>query len=273
MLIVGCGYSKISFHFCNDCRIFCEGIKDDPAITMANYANSKLQLIVEGLFLPRGEDKSETMTSSLLLFCVKDAPASMMATHAKLKLQLIVASIRRALNARSTTSIQENNFQLIVEHLIPHSEGEYIYSLDHEGVRATPHYSGQLIVHSIVSGISKPTQMIVESKYSKRFLHFREDCGIFCEGEWVFGHNLAFGRNLGFGLVNLVGFIGVGLIVSLIGRLDSLGGLIGHISLVGRCIIGASVASAALWAESALLASLDSTASSASLAKLASLAS
>jgi len=25
------------------------------------------------------------------------------------------------------------NFQLIVEHLIPHSEGEYIYSLDYEG--------------------------------------------------------------------------------------------------------------------------------------------
>jgi hypothetical protein len=27
-LIVGCGYSKISFHFCKDCRIFCEGVKD-----------------------------------------------------------------------------------------------------------------------------------------------------------------------------------------------------------------------------------------------------
>jgi hypothetical protein len=32
MLIVGCGYSEISFHFCVDCRIFCEGeweIKND----------------------------------------------------------------------------------------------------------------------------------------------------------------------------------------------------------------------------------------------------
>jgi hypothetical protein len=36
MLIVGCGYSEISFHFCEDCRIFREGVKDDPAITMAD---------------------------------------------------------------------------------------------------------------------------------------------------------------------------------------------------------------------------------------------
>jgi hypothetical protein len=27
-LIVGCGYSKISCHFCKDCRIFREGVKD-----------------------------------------------------------------------------------------------------------------------------------------------------------------------------------------------------------------------------------------------------
>jgi hypothetical protein len=31
-LIVGCGYSKISFHFCKDCRIFCEGVKDSSTI-------------------------------------------------------------------------------------------------------------------------------------------------------------------------------------------------------------------------------------------------
>jgi hypothetical protein len=28
-LIVGCGYSEISFHFCDDCRIFREGVKDN----------------------------------------------------------------------------------------------------------------------------------------------------------------------------------------------------------------------------------------------------
>jgi hypothetical protein len=32
MLIVGCGYSKISFHFCKDCRIFCEGVKGNGIV-------------------------------------------------------------------------------------------------------------------------------------------------------------------------------------------------------------------------------------------------
>jgi hypothetical protein len=43
-------------------------VQDDPAITMTNHANPKLQLIVECLFLLHNEDNSETMTSSLLLF-------------------------------------------------------------------------------------------------------------------------------------------------------------------------------------------------------------
>jgi hypothetical protein len=32
MLIVGCSYSKISFHFCEDCRIFCEGVKGNGIV-------------------------------------------------------------------------------------------------------------------------------------------------------------------------------------------------------------------------------------------------
>ncbi len=44
--------------------------QDDPAIKMTNHANPKLQ-IVEYLFLLCNEDNSETMTSSLLLFCAK----------------------------------------------------------------------------------------------------------------------------------------------------------------------------------------------------------
>jgi hypothetical protein len=89
-LVVASIDSEISFHFCEDCRIFREGVKDDPAITMANHANSKLQLIVECFFLLRDKDNSETMTSSLLLFCVKDALAIMMAHFANFSLQLIV---------------------------------------------------------------------------------------------------------------------------------------------------------------------------------------
>jgi len=32
LLIVGCGYSEISFHFCKDCRIFCEGVKGNGIV-------------------------------------------------------------------------------------------------------------------------------------------------------------------------------------------------------------------------------------------------
>jgi hypothetical protein len=32
MLNVGWGYSKISFHFCKDCRIFCEGVKSNGIV-------------------------------------------------------------------------------------------------------------------------------------------------------------------------------------------------------------------------------------------------
>jgi hypothetical protein len=35
-LIVGCGYSEISFHFCEDCRIFREGVKDSTIGIVSN---------------------------------------------------------------------------------------------------------------------------------------------------------------------------------------------------------------------------------------------
>jgi hypothetical protein len=35
-LIVGCGYSEISFHFCKDCRIFREGVKDSTIDIVSN---------------------------------------------------------------------------------------------------------------------------------------------------------------------------------------------------------------------------------------------
>ncbi len=132
------------------------------------------------------------------------------------------------------------NFQLIVEHPILHSEGEYIYSLDYEGVGATPNYSSQLIVDSIVDGISKPTQLIVESKHSKRFVHFCKDCGIFCEGEWeqprhldgytgIIGHRLIV--NLIGHFVSLIDFIGLNNLISLMGFIG-LTGLVGLIDLI-----------------------------------------
>jgi hypothetical protein len=46
-LIIGCGYSKISFHFCKDCRIFCEGVKDSTIGISSN--NGLVGLIGLGL--------------------------------------------------------------------------------------------------------------------------------------------------------------------------------------------------------------------------------
>jgi hypothetical protein len=46
-LIVGCGYSKISFHYCEDCRIFCDGVKDSTIGISSN--NGLVGLIGLGL--------------------------------------------------------------------------------------------------------------------------------------------------------------------------------------------------------------------------------
>ena len=51
---------------------------------------------------------------------------------------------------------------MIVENLIPHSEGECINSLNSAGAQAAPNHSSQLIVDSIVDVSSKPSQLIVE---------------------------------------------------------------------------------------------------------------
>jgi hypothetical protein len=102
-------------------------------------------------------------------------------------------------------------------------------------------------------------------KYSKTSLHFREDCGTFCEGKWVQHrqldeHNNLVGLSLighsglakltGFdsliGLVNiLIGLVGVicqngltGLIFSLVGLVDLIN-CIGHIGHNGsNSIVG-----------------------------------
>ncbi len=84
-------------------------------LIVESIANS-LQLIVESLSLLRGEDNSETMASSLLLFCVKDAPAIMMATHADYSLQLIVESLFTGAKHVASATIPNESFKLIVEY-------------------------------------------------------------------------------------------------------------------------------------------------------------
>jgi len=40
--IVGCSYYEISFHFCKDCRIFCEGVKDNGGIVVKQRSANNL---------------------------------------------------------------------------------------------------------------------------------------------------------------------------------------------------------------------------------------
>jgi hypothetical protein len=66
------------------------------------------------------------------------------------------------------------------------------------------------------NGSIKPQKLIV--MYSKRSLHFREDCGIFCEGEWEQQRHLDGHTSLidFIGLVGLVGFVGLAGLIGLV---------------------------------------------------------
>jgi hypothetical protein len=166
-LIVASINSGISFHFCEDCRIFCEGVKDDPAITMANHANYKLQLIVECLFLLRDEDNSETMTSSLLLFCVKDTLAIMMAPFANFSLQLIVETpsllLLRNFERPVITAVMNGSFSF-----------KFIVASHSEEARFAPNFDRPSDLDS-----SKLIVIFLEISFQ-----FCEDYRIFHEGEY-----------------------------------------------------------------------------------------
>jgi hypothetical protein len=90
----------------------------------------------------------------------------------------------------------------------------------------------------------RASQLIVI--YSKKFLHFREDCVIICEGEWQPKHDLVdhygvIGRtDLIIDLIKIVDYNNQISLVSLINRISlvSLSGFIDHISFIGLSIVG-----------------------------------
>jgi hypothetical protein len=129
-------------------------------------------------------------------------------------------------------SLSNNDFWSIVDSkFILHSEGEHttkqkglvnrnnlVYFDNHISLIG-PIKLVELISHvGHTNDFVGPSQLIVESKYSKITLHFCKDCRIFCEGEYMkqiikkdgkaiintINRNklppLAFGRNLAFGL-------------------------------------------------------------------------
>jgi hypothetical protein len=134
---------------------------------MANHANSKLQLIVECFFLLRDEDNSETMTSSLLLFCVKDALAIMMAPFANFSLQLIVETPSLLLlcdfKRPAITAVMNGSFSF-----------KFIVAFFFEGARFAPNFDRPSDLDS-----SKLIVIFLEISF-----HFCEDYRIFCEGEY-----------------------------------------------------------------------------------------
>jgi hypothetical protein len=96
---------------------------------------------------------------------------------------------------------------------------------------------------NIINGSFKPQKLSVI--YSKRSLHFREDCGIFCDGEWEQQRHLNGHTGLVdfiglFGFVSLAGLVGLFGFICLVDFIDvvRLVGLIGLVGLVGLGLIG-----------------------------------
>jgi hypothetical protein len=142
--------------------------QDDPAITMTNHANSKLQLIVEYLLLSCDfERPAITMTVNtrnllpffvqndpeitianslqmiveyLLLSCNFERPAITMATHAEYSLQLIVESLILLCNEDNSETMASSLFLFCVK--------------DAPAIMMATHadYSLQLIVESLFTG-------------------------------------------------------------------------------------------------------------------------
>ena len=149
----------------------------------------------------------------------------------------------------------------------------YIYSSNSEGARSPPttftitqaHDCQRLIVDFIAANESnhegawaqatsfQTSKLIVI--YSKKSLHFREDCGMFCEGEWeeqsqqpkhyLVDHYRVIGRANLIDRISLVGSIGFSGISGLAGQISlvSLSSFIGHVSFIdlGVSFIGLSI--------------------------------
>jgi hypothetical protein len=194
--------------------------QDDPAITMTNHTNSKLQLIVEYLLLPCSFEHPAITTTvntrNLLPFFAQNDPAITIASS----LQLIVESL--------TLLCNEDNSETMAPSLL-------LFCIkDAPAIMTAPlaNFSLQLIVDI----------------FCKISFHFCEDYRMFCEGEYQYqddnGHQeltelisclVGLVSLFGFGLIGFIGLIslvGLGLI-SFIGQI----GIVGKVGLVGIIVI------------------------------------
>jgi hypothetical protein len=198
-------------------------VRNDPAITMANHANSKLQLIDECLFLLRDEDNSELqlIVDSYSTGTEQVTPATI--RNDSFKLNDTLAS-EGAHPAPTILSDKLCGFGLIVD-FIPTTSNPLLPSVLN-GAIASAHRSNLHVEYK--------SKLIVIC--FKIFLHFREDCGTFCEGErddpGINGlvKSSGFTDFIGFVvLVGLVGFVGLSCLKDLLG-------LVGLIEISSRVV-------------------------------------
>jgi hypothetical protein len=193
-----------------------------PAKTGANNATIKSESLL--LHAQIGSAITTTLNAqNLLLLSVRDDSAIMMVTHAIYSLQLIVESFSTGAKQVAPATLRNDSFKLIVAlasegaMFAPYifQDASYLYKLNHEGacVQATSFQTSKLIV-----------------MYSKTSLHFREDCGIFCEGEWEQQRQL----NKHNGLVGFLGHNGLTGLIGLIGLITGLIVLVGLINCIGQ---------------------------------------
>ena len=116
---------------------------------------------------------------NLLLPGVQDNSAIMTAMFTNSSLQLIVESFSTGANQVAPASIHNNSFKLIDElaskraSFAPYIFDDTLTYAEHES-----NHEGA----SCAQATSFQTSKLIDI-YSKISLHFRKDCGIFCEGE------------------------------------------------------------------------------------------
>jgi hypothetical protein len=159
-------------------------------------------------------------------------PATTTALNGDFSLQLIVESLSTGADHQVTPAIICNDSFRFIDMLA--SEGAQFAQIFHWPGDLN---SSQLIV-DLISGIRASTNIINGSFklqqliviYSKWSLHFRKDCGIFCEGEWEQHQHL----------IDFIGLAGLASLNSLIkfnGLIDFIG-VVGFIGIVGlSCLV------------------------------------
>ncbi len=228
----------------------------NPAITMATHAKNLLLYAQIGsaittathaqkllLYAQMGSAITTVIhAQNLLLFFVQNLPPrdlecpaiTTAMTNSNFTFQLIVELLSTETKQVAPATILDDAFKLID---VLASEGAmvapYIFKDAFNCANKSSKFAvvSQAMVPSMTIGDNsngnvKPQQLIVI--YSKRSLHFREDCGIFCEGEWEQQQHLD-------GHTGLVDFIGIISLVSLVGFICIIDfiGIVGIVGIVG----------------------------------------